>query len=104
MVAWNGPSPDLGAVIAVIPNHVCTACFNLVPQLLVRVDHRTDRGPLVRGGGAGRQPLIATQLLDGAQTRSDPRARAAPARSDSATAARRRSLGDGDPRAGPRSR
>ena len=34
MVAWNGPLPDLGAVIAVIPNHVCTA-VNLVPELLV---------------------------------------------------------------------
>ena len=34
VVAWNGPVPDLGAVIAVIPNHVCTA-VNLVPELLV---------------------------------------------------------------------
>jgi D-serine deaminase-like pyridoxal phosphate-dependent protein len=34
VVACNGPGPDLGAVVAVIPNHVCTA-VNLVPELVV---------------------------------------------------------------------
>ena len=50
VVACNGPGPDLGAVIAVIPNHVCTA-VNLVPEL-PGGRHRTDRRPLA-GGGAG---------------------------------------------------
>jgi D-serine deaminase-like pyridoxal phosphate-dependent protein len=34
VVALDGPGPRLGDVVAVIPNHVCTA-VNLVPELLV---------------------------------------------------------------------
>ena len=38
VVALDDPGPDLGDVVAVIPNHVCTA-VNLVAELLV-VDTR----------------------------------------------------------------
>ena len=48
VVACDGPGPDLGAVIAVIPNHVCTA-VNLVPELLV-----VDTGRIV-----ARWPVVA---------------------------------------------
>jgi D-serine deaminase-like pyridoxal phosphate-dependent protein len=34
VVQPNGPAPALGDVVAVVPNHVCTA-VNLVPELLV---------------------------------------------------------------------
>jgi D-serine deaminase-like pyridoxal phosphate-dependent protein len=34
VVALAGPAPALGDVVAVVPNHVCTA-VNLVPELLV---------------------------------------------------------------------
>jgi len=34
VVAIDGPTPKLGEVVAVVPNHVCTA-VNLVPELLV---------------------------------------------------------------------
>ncbi len=41
VVAVDGDPPELGGVVAVIPNHVCTA-VNLVPELLV-----TDQGRVV---------------------------------------------------------
>ena len=41
VVAVDGDSPGLGEVVAVVPNHVCTA-VNLVPELLV-----TDQGRVV---------------------------------------------------------
>jgi D-serine deaminase-like pyridoxal phosphate-dependent protein len=34
VVALDGPGPSVGEVVAVVPNHVCTA-VNLVPELLV---------------------------------------------------------------------
>ena len=34
VVAFEGPGPALGEVVAVVPNHACTA-VNLVPELLV---------------------------------------------------------------------
>ncbi len=34
VVTLDGPGPELGDVVAVVPNHVCTA-VNLVPELLV---------------------------------------------------------------------
>ena len=47
VVAIDGDAPPLGEVIAVVPNHVCTA-VNLVPELLV-----ADSG---RSSTAGRLP------------------------------------------------
>jgi D-serine deaminase-like pyridoxal phosphate-dependent protein len=41
VVALDGDSPRLGEMVAVVPNHVCTA-VNLVPELLV-----ADRGQVV---------------------------------------------------------
>lgn len=46
VVALDGDSPRLGEVVAVVPNHVCTA-VNLVPELLVADQgHLVDRWPV----------------------------------------------------------
>lgn len=46
VVAVDGDSPPLGEVVAVVPNHVCTA-VNLVPELLVADEGRVvDRWPV----------------------------------------------------------
>jgi D-serine deaminase-like pyridoxal phosphate-dependent protein len=46
VVALPGPGPDLGDMVAVVPNHVCTA-VNLVPDLLVVDQGRVvDRWPV----------------------------------------------------------
>lgn len=46
VVTLDGPAPALGDVVAVAPNHVCTA-VNLVPELLVAQDGAiVDRWPV----------------------------------------------------------
>jgi D-serine deaminase-like pyridoxal phosphate-dependent protein len=46
VVASDGPGPELGDVVAVAPNHVCTA-VNLVPELLVVSDgEELERWPV----------------------------------------------------------
>jgi D-serine deaminase-like pyridoxal phosphate-dependent protein len=46
VVRVDGPAPALGEVVAVVPNHVCTA-VNLVPELLVAADGQVaDRWPV----------------------------------------------------------
>jgi D-serine deaminase-like pyridoxal phosphate-dependent protein len=46
VVAIDGDPPALGEVVAVVPNHVCTA-VNLVPQLLIVDDEQVvDRWPV----------------------------------------------------------